>query len=99
VAAALEAGCRRRVHHSSRRAEEPSRQRVTAAARVFNDRILRQAVAANLWSSTCGSCNGERRLRERDPAVARRCAQEVANVGRSALYEVSGEPGRTRVYF
>jgi hypothetical protein len=101
VGAALEAGLPTVVctlvpsHH-----EEPSRQRATAAAlAIFNDRILRQAVKASLSIVDLRFVCDEDSDYASETLLSRAGVRKVANVGRSALYEVSREPGRTRVYF
>jgi hypothetical protein len=101
VAAALEAGLPTVVCTLvPSRHEEPSRQRATAAAlAIFNDRILRQAVAANLSVVDLRFVCDEESDYATETLLSRAGVRKVANVGRSALYEVSREPGRTRVYF
>jgi|SRR5580765_1726884 hypothetical protein len=82
------------------RHEEPSRQRAAAAAlAIFNDRILRQAVAANLSVVDLRFVCNEDVDFASETLLSHAGVRKVANVGRSALYEVSREPGRTRVYF
>ena len=82
------------------RHEEPSRQRATAAAlAIFNDRVLRQAVAAKLSVVDLRFVCDEDGDYASETLLSRAGVRKVANVGRSALYEVSREPGRTRVYF
>src|SRR5262245_3999985 len=91
VAAALEAGLPTVVctlvpsHH-----EEPSRQRATATAlAIFNDRVLRQAVAANLSIVDLRFVCDEESDYASETLLSRAGVRKVANVGRSALYEVS----------
>lgn len=82
------------------RHEEPSRQRASAAAlAIFNDRVLRQAVAAKLSVVDLRFVCDEDADYATETLLSRAGVRKVANVGRSALYEVSREPGRTRVYF
>ncbi len=82
------------------RHEEPSRQRAAAAAlAIFNDRILRQAVAAKLSVVDLRFVCDEDGDYASETLLSRAGVRKVANVGRAALYEVSREPGRTRVYF
>jgi hypothetical protein len=79
---------------------EPSRQRAAAAAlAIFNDRILRQAVAANLSVVDLRFVCDEEGDYASETLLSLAGVRKVANVGRTALYEVSREPGRTRVYF
>jgi hypothetical protein len=101
VAAALEAGLPTVVCTLvPSRHGEPSRQRATAAAlAIFNDRILRQAVAAKLSIVDLRFVCDEESDYATETLLSRAGVRKVANVGRSALYEVSREPGRTRVYF
>lgn len=82
------------------RHEEPSRQRAAATAlAIFNDRILRQSVAANLSVVDLRFVCDEDGDYASETLLSRAGVRKVANVARSALYEVSREPGRTRVYF
>ena len=82
------------------RHEEPSRRRIAAAAlAIFNDRILRQSVAANLSVVDLRFVCDEDGDYASETLLSRAGVRKVANVARSALYEVSREPGRTRVYF
>jgi hypothetical protein len=82
------------------RHQEPSRQHAAAAAlAIFNDRILRQAVAAKLSVIDLRFVCDEESDYASETLLSRAGVRKVANVGRSALYEVSREPGRTRVYF
>jgi hypothetical protein len=101
VAAALEAGLPTVVCTLvPSRHEDPSRQRAAATAlAIFNDRILRQAVAANLSVVDLRFVCDEESDYATETLLSRAGVRKVANVGRSALYEVSREPGRTRVYF
>jgi hypothetical protein len=101
VAAALEAGLPTVVCTLvPSRHEEPLRQRATVAAlAIFNDRILRQAVAANLSIVDLRIVCDEESDYASETLLSRAGVRKVANVGRAALYEVSREPGRTRVYF
>jgi hypothetical protein len=101
VATALEAGLPTVVCTLvPSRHEEPSRQRATAAAlAIFNDRILRQAVAAKLSIVDLRFVCDEESDYATETLLSRAGVRKVANVGRSALYEVSREPGRTRVFF
>jgi hypothetical protein len=82
------------------RHQDPSRQRAASAAlAIFNDRILRQAVKANLSVVDLRFVCDEESDYATETLLSRAGVRKVANVGRSALYEVSREPGRTRVYF
>ena len=101
VAAALEAGLPTVVCTLvPSRHGEPLRQRIAATAlAIFNDRILRQAVAANLSVVDLRIVCDEEGDYATETLLSRAGVRKVANVGRSALYEVSREPGRTRVYF
>jgi hypothetical protein len=101
VAAALEAGLPTVVCTLvPSRHGEPLRQRIAATAlAIFNDRILRHAVAANLSVVDLRIVCDEEGDYATETLLSRAGVRKVANVGRSALYEVSREPGRTRVYF
>jgi len=101
VKAALEAGLPTVVFTLiPSRHEESSRQRVTAAAlAIFNDRILRQAVAANLSVVDLRFVCNEDVDFASETLLSHAGVRKVANVGRAALYEISRERGRTRVYF
>ena len=82
------------------RHEQPSHQRAAAAAlAIFNDRILRQAVAARLSVVDLRFVCDDDSDYASETLLSRTGVRKVANVGRAALYEVSREPGRTRVYF
>lgn len=82
------------------RHEEPSRRRAAAAAlAIFNDRIVRQSVAASLSIVDLRFVCDEDGDYASETLLSRAGVRKVANVARSALYEVSREPGRTRVYF
>jgi hypothetical protein len=82
------------------RYEEPSRQRVAATAlAIFNDRILRRAFAARLSIVELRLVCDEDGDYASETLLSRSGVRKVANVARSALYEISREPGRSRVYF
>jgi hypothetical protein len=79
---------------------EPSQQRVAATAlAIFNDRILRRAFAARLSIVELRLVCDEESDYANETLLSRSGVRKVANVARSALYEISREPGRTRVYF
>ncbi|HEY7674449.1 MAG TPA: hypothetical protein VH867_04425 [Burkholderiales bacterium] len=79
---------------------EPLQQRVAAAAlAIFNDRILRRAFAARLSIVELRLVCDEDGDYASETLLSRAGARKVANVARSALYEVSREPGVPRVYF
>jgi hypothetical protein len=101
VAAALESGLPTVVCTLvPSRHQDPLHQRVAATAlAIFNDRILRQAVAASLSVVDLRIVCDEESDYATETLLSRTGVRKVANVGRSALYEVSREPGRTRVYF
>jgi hypothetical protein len=101
IAAALEAGLPTVVCTLvPSRHEDPSHQRAAATAlAIFNDRILRQAVAANLSVVDLRFVCDEESDYATETLLSRAGVRKVANVGRSALYEVSRDPGRTRVFF
>jgi len=101
VAAALETGLPTVVCTLvPARHQEPSHQRAAATAlAIFNDRILRQAVAANLSVVDLRFVCDEESDYASETLLSLAGVRKVANVGRAALYEVSREPGRTRVYF
>jgi hypothetical protein len=79
---------------------EPSKQRVAATAlAIFNDRILRRAVAARLSIVDLRLVCDEDSDYASQTLLSHAGVRKVANVARSALYDVSRNPGRTRVYF
>jgi hypothetical protein len=79
---------------------EPVRQQVAATAlAIFNDRILKKAFAARLSIVELRLVCDEDGDYATETLLSRTGVRKVANVARSALYEVSREPGRTRVYF
>jgi hypothetical protein len=79
---------------------EPSQQRVAATAlAIFNDRILRRAFAARLSIVELRLVCDEESDYANETLLSRSGVRKVANVARAALYEISREPGRTRVYF
>jgi hypothetical protein len=101
IAAALEAGLPTVVCTLvPSRHQEASRRRVAATAlAIFNDRILRQAFWAKLSIVELRLICDEESDYANETLLSRAGVRKVANVGRAALYEVSREPGRTRVYF
>ena len=79
---------------------EPSQQRVAATAlAIFNDRVLRRAFAARLSVVELRLVCDEDGDYASETLLSNAGVRKVANVARSALYEISREPGRTRVYF
>jgi hypothetical protein len=79
---------------------EPFQQRVAATAlAIFNDRILRGAFAARLSIVELRLVCDEDGDYASETLLSRSGVRKVANVARSALYEISRDPGRTRVYF
>jgi hypothetical protein len=79
---------------------EPSQQRVAATAlAIFNDRILRRAVAAQLSIVELRLVCDEDSDYASETLLSHAGVRKVANVARSALYDISRNPGRTRVYF
>ena len=79
---------------------EPVRQQVAATAlAIFNDRILKRAFAARLSIVELRLVCDEDGDYATETLLSRTGVRKVANVARSALYEISREPGRTRVYF
>ncbi len=79
---------------------EPSQQRVAATAlAIFNDRLLRRAVAARLSVVELRLVCDEDGDFASETLLSRTGVRKVANVARSALYDISRNPGRTRVYF
>ncbi len=82
------------------RYQEPSQQRVAATAlAIFNDRILRRAFAARLSIVELRLVCDEESDYAKETLLSRSGVRKVSNVGRSALYEISREPGRSRVFF
>jgi hypothetical protein len=79
---------------------EPSQQRVAATAlAIFNDRILRRATAARLSIVELRLVCDEDGDYASETLLSHAGVRKVANVARSALYDISRNPGRTRVYF
>jgi len=79
---------------------EAAQQRVAATAlAIFNDRILRRAFAARLSIVELRLVCDEDSDYANETLLSHAGVRKVANVARSALYEISREPGRTRVYF
>jgi len=101
IAAALEAGLPTIVCTLvPARHLEPSQQRVAATAlAIFNDRILRRAFAARLSIVELRLVCDEDSDYASETLLSHAGVRKVANVARSALYEISRESGRTRVYF
>jgi hypothetical protein len=101
IAAALEAGLPTIVCTLvPARHLEASHQRVAATAlAIFNDRILRRAFAAGLSIVELRLVCDEDSDYASETLLSHAGVRKVANVARSALYEISREPGRTRVYF
>jgi len=79
---------------------EASQQRVAATAlAIFNDRILRRAIAARLSIVELRLVCDEDGDYASETLLSHAGVRKVANVARSALYDISRNPGRTRVYF
>ena len=79
---------------------ESSQQRVAATAlAIFNDRVLRRAAAARLSVVELRLVCDEDSDYASETLLSHAGVRKVANVARSALYEISRNPGRTRVYF
>lgn len=79
---------------------EPQQQRAfTAALAIFNDRILRRAIAAKLSIVDLRVVCNEDADYASATLLSRTGVRKAANVIRAALYEVSRKPGRPRVYF
>jgi hypothetical protein len=79
---------------------DPVQERAAAAAlAIFNDRILRRAIAAQLSIVELRLICDEDNDYASETLLSHAGVRKVANVARSALYEISRNPGRTRVYF
>jgi len=79
---------------------DPVQERAAATAlAIFNDRILRCAFAAQLSIVELRLVCDENSDYASETLLSHTGVRKVANVARSALYEISREPGRTRVYF
>jgi hypothetical protein len=79
---------------------EPSQHRVAATAlAIFNDRILRRSIAARLSIVELRLVCDEASDYASETLLSSTGVRKVANVARSALYDISRNPGRTRVYF
>ena len=79
---------------------DPVHERAAATAlAIFNDRVLRRAFAAGLSIVELRLVCDEDSDYASETLLSRTGVRKVANVARSALYDVSRNPGRTRVYF
>jgi len=79
---------------------ESSQERVAATAlAIFNDRVLRRTIAAHLSIVELRLVCDEDSDYASETLLSHAGVRKVANVARSALYDVSRNPGRTRVYF
>ena len=79
---------------------DPVQERAAAAAlAIFNDRILRRAIAAQLSIVELRLVCDEDNDYASETLLSHAGVRKVANVARSALYDISRNPGRTRVYF
>jgi hypothetical protein len=79
---------------------DPVQERAAATAlAIFNDRILRRAFAERLSIVELRLVCDEDSDYASETLLSHAGVRKVANVARSALYEISREPGRTRVYF
>lgn len=79
---------------------DPVQERVAATAlAIFNDRILRRAFAERLSIVELRLVCDEDSDYASETLLSHAGVRKVANVARSALYDVSRNPGRTRVYF
>ena len=79
---------------------KPAQQRaVTTALAIFNDRVLRRAIAAKLSVVDLRVVCNEDTDYASATLLSRAGVRKAANVIRGALYEVSRKPGRPRVYF
>jgi len=101
IAAALEAGLPTVVCTLvPARYPDPAQQRVVATAlAIFNDRVMRSAAAARLPIVDLRMVCDEDGDYASETLLSRAGVRKVANVVRSALYEISRETARTRVYF
>lgn len=78
----------------------PAQHRIfSTALAIFNDRIMRRAVAASLSIVELRLVCDEDADYASATLLSRAGARKVANVVRAALYDVSRSVGRTRVYF
>ena len=79
---------------------DPVQERAAATAlAIFNDRLLRRAVAARLSVVELRLVCDEDNDYASETLLSHAGVRKVANVVRSALYDISRNPGRTRVYF
>ncbi len=69
------------------------------ALAIFNDRILRRTIAARLSIVELRLVCDEDNDYASETLLSHAGVRKVANVARSALYDISRNPGRTRVYF
>ena len=79
---------------------KPVQHRILSTAlAIFNDRVMRRAVAAGLSIVDLRLVCDEDADYASATLLSRAGVRKVANVVRAALYEVSGRGGGTRVYF
>ena len=79
---------------------DPVQERAAATAlAIFNDRLLRRAVAARLSVVELRLVCDEDGDFASETLLSHAGVRKVANVARSALYDISRNPERTRVYF
>ncbi|OGA42945.1 MAG: hypothetical protein A3G25_15795 [Betaproteobacteria bacterium RIFCSPLOWO2_12_FULL_63_13] len=83
----------------ARFAKLPQQRAITTALAIFNDRILRRAIAARLSIVDLRVVCNEDADYASETLLSRAGVRKAANVIRAALYEVSRKPGRPRVYF
>ena len=82
------------------RFDQPEDQRIAAAAlAIFNDRIVRRAFAAHFPIVDLRLVCDENADYATETLLSRSGVRKAANVIRAALYDVSREARRTRVYF
>jgi len=100
IAAARRPVCRRSYARSFRRRyTEPSQQRVAATAlAIFNDRVLRRAIAARLSIVELRLVCDEESDYASETLLSHTGVRKVANVARSALYEISRNPNARGVF-
>jgi len=83
----------------ARFAKPPRQRAANAALAIFNDRILRRAIAAKLSIVDLRVVCNEDADYASETLLSRAGVRKAANIIRAALYEVSRKPGRPRVYF
>lgn len=83
----------------ARSAGSAQQRAVTTALAIFNDRLLRRAIAEKLSIVDMRAVCTDDADYASATVLSRAGVRKTANVIRAALYEISRKPGRPRVYF